>query len=135
MRALIFALCLLAACQVADRPDVLLRRNFPEVEINRIGDFHPSYADYQDIALLNALHHVLRAGMPKEALDQATVAPAHKLGISAPRGFPSYYELWLRIAGCESLIYMKANFNGRLFSVHDKGDCLKGAAAPKLTSD
>ena len=134
MHALIVILCLLAACQVAERPDVLLRRDFPEVEINRIGDFHPSYADYQDIALLNALHHVLRAGMLKEALEQATVAPVHT-PLLAPQGYPSYYELWLRIAGCESLIYMKANFNGRLFSVHDKGGCLKGAAAPKLTRD
>ena len=133
MRATIAALCLLAACQVADRPDVLLRRDFHEVEINRIGDSHPVYADYEDIALLNAFYHVLRAGMPKEVIEQATVAPVYKIGI-APLSRPQY-ELWLRIAGCESLIYMKANFNGRLFSVHDKGGCLKGATAPKPTGD
>ncbi len=133
MRATIAALCLLAACQVADRPDVLLRRDFPAVEINRIGDSHLFHADYEDIALLNAFHHVLRAGIPKEAIEQATVAPAYNLGI-APLPAPQY-ELWLQIAGCESLIYMKANFNGRLFLVHDKGDCLKGAAAPKPTGD
>jgi hypothetical protein len=118
---------------VADRPDVALRRDFPAVEINRIGDSQLFHADYEDIALLNAFHHVLRAGMPKEAIEQATVAPAYRLGI-APLPRPQY-ELWLRIAGCKSLIYMKANFNGRLFSVHDKGGCLKGATAPKPTGD
>ena len=133
MRAAVAALSLLAACQVADRPDVLLRRDFHEVEINRIGDSHPVYADYEDIALLNAFHHVLRAGVPKEAIEQATVASVYKLGITPLPG--PQYELWLRIAGCESLIYMKANFSGRLFSIHDKGGCLKGAAAPKPAGD
>ncbi len=35
---------------------------------------------------------------------------------------------WLRIAGCDSLVYMKANARGRVFSVHDKGGCLKPGA-------
>ena len=135
------ALCLiliLAACQAAERPDVALRRDFPEVEIDRIGDFHPFYSDYQDIAVLNALHHALRTGVPKEALERAIVAPAHTLGAASmpgPRGLPGQYELWLRIAGCESLISMRASFTGRLFSVHDKGGCLIGPAAPKPTGD
>ncbi len=133
MRAPIAALYLLAACQVADRPDVALRRDFPAVEINRIGDSQLFHADYEDIALLNAFHHVLRAGMPKEAIEQATVASVYKLGITPLPG--PQYELWLRIAGCESLIYMRTSFNGRLFSVHDKGGCLKGAAAPKPASN
>ena len=133
MRAAVAALSLLAACQVADRPDVLLRRDFPEVEISRIGDSRAVSADYEDIALLNAFHHVLRAGMPKEAIEQATVASVYKLGITPLPG--PQYEIWLRIAGCESLIYMKANFSGRLFSIHDKGGCLKGAAAPKPAGD
>ncbi len=126
---------LLAACQAAERPDVALRRDFGSVEVNRIGDFHLAYADYEDIAVLNALHLALRRGVPKQALEVATVAPSglggHGGGVAPlPHGYPSYYELWLRIAGCDSLIYMKASFTGRLFSVRDKGGCLKSAAAP-----
>ena len=73
--------------------------------------------------------------MPKQALGVATVAPSGLGGPGGgaaplPHGYPSYYALWLRIAGCDSLIYMKASFTGRLFSVRDKGGCLKSAAAP-----
>ncbi len=134
-RAALPLVLLLAACQAAERPDVALRRDFGSVEVNRIGDFHPAYADYEDIAVLNALHLALRRGVPKEALEVATVAPSglggHGGGAAQlPQGMPNYYEVWLRVAGCDSLIYMKASFTGRLFSVRDKGGCLKGAAAP-----
>ncbi len=97
----------------------------------------PAYADYEDIAVLNALHLALRRGVPKEALEVATVAPSglggHDGGGVArlPHGMPNYYEVWLRVAGCDSLIYMKASFTGRLFSVRDKGGCLKPGAASK----
>ena len=132
--ALLLAL-LLAACQAAERPDVALRRDFGSVEVNRIGDFHPAYADYEDIAVHNALHLALRRGVPKEALEVATVAPSGLGGrggggAQLPHGMPNYYEVWLRVAGCDPLIYMKASFTGRLFSVRDKGGCLKSAAAP-----
>ncbi len=127
---------LLAACQAAERPDVALRRDFGAVEVNRIGDFHPAYADYEDIAVLNALHLALRRGVPKEALEVATVAPSGPGGRGGgvarlPHGMPSYYEVWLRVAGCVPLIYLKASFTGRLFSVRDKGGCLKSAGAPE----
>jgi hypothetical protein len=133
--ALLLAL-LLAACQAAERPEVALRREFATVEVNRIGDFHPAYADYEDIALLNALQLALRRGVPKQALEVATVAPSSLGGPSGgvarlPHGMPNYYEVWLRVAGCDSLVYMKASFTGRLFSVRDKGGCLKSAAAPE----
>ncbi len=93
----------------------------------------PAYADYEDIAVLNALHLALRRGVPKEAVEVATVAPSGLGGGGArlPRGMPNYYEVWLRVANCDPLIYMKASFTGRLFSVRDKGGCLKIAAAPE----
>jgi len=75
--------------------------------------------------------------LDKEALEVATVAPSglggHDGGGVArlPHGMPNYYEVWLRVAGCDPLIYMKASFTGRLFSVRDKGGCLKIAAAPE----
>ncbi len=124
---------LLVACQADGRPDVALRRDFAGVEINRIGDFHLTYADYEDIAVFNALHLALRRGVPKEALEVATVAPSglgsHGGGVAQlPHGMPNYYEVWLRIAGCDSLVYMKANAHGRVFSVRDKGGCLKPGA-------
>ncbi len=75
--------------------------------------------------------------LPK-ILSGSTVAPVHGIGVArlpAPHGYPSYTrERWLRIAGCDSLVYMKASFTGRLFSVRDKGGCLKSAAAPTAKS-
>ncbi len=129
---------LLAACQAAERPDVALRRDFGAVEVNRIGDFHPAYADYEDIAVLNALHLAVRRGVPKAALEVATVAPSGLGGHGGggarlPQGMPNHYEVWVRVAGCDPLIYMKASFTGRLFSIRDKGGCLKpGAPTSKV---
>ncbi len=54
-RAALALALLLTACQAAERPDLALRRDFGSVEVNRIGDFHPAYADYEDIAVLDAL--------------------------------------------------------------------------------
>ena len=126
---------LLVACRAYGRSDVALRRDFAGVEINRIGDHRPFYSHYEVVVLLDALHRVLRAGVTEEALEVATVAPAHGIGVArlpAPHGYPSYTrERWPRIAGCDSLVYMKANARGRVFSVHGKGGCLKPGALSK----
>jgi hypothetical protein len=42
-----------------------------------------------------------------------------------PDGRPDSYDLWLRIAGCERLVYMSANFNGRVVTVSDESGCLQ----------
>ena len=53
----------------------------------------------------------------------------HGAGVAQlPQGMPNHYEVWLRVAGCDSLVYMKASFTGRVFSVRDKGGCLKPGA-------
>ena len=60
--------------------------------------------------------------------------PVHGIGLArlpAPHRYPSYYGLWLRTAGCDSLVYMKANAHGRVFSVHDKDGCLEPGAPSK----
>ncbi len=57
--------------------DVALRREFAGVEIDRTGDHHPFYWDYQDIAPLDALIPTASCApaVAEAALEVATVAP------------------------------------------------------------
>ena len=57
---------LLASCGGGgERFDLLLRREFSGVEVTRIGNFHPAFSDYEDVAVLNSLRGVQAAGVPK----------------------------------------------------------------------
>ena len=79
-RAALPVALLLAACQAYGRPDVALRRDFAGVEINRIGDHHPFYSDYEDIALLDALIPTALDIDPFHGRKWARRAPRRKRG-------------------------------------------------------
>lgn len=117
-----------AACQAPyDRADEAIRREFPHVRINKIGDFHPAYGDYADIALRNALEAAVAASVPADALREATVAPVTQIvaaPLPGPLGYPTYYDIWVSVEGCASALYMKAGSTGRVFALHDKAGCL-----------
>jgi hypothetical protein len=118
-----------AACQAPyDRADRVIQREFPQVRISKIGDISLAYSGYADIAVLHALEAAVAAGVPREALREATVAEVRQIGVA--RAAAPYYEVWVAIEGCASPVYMKANFTGRLFGIHDKAGCLGGAKKP-----
>jgi len=124
-------LLLATACAAGgERPGAVLRRDFPAVAIQTLGAYEFLYDDYRNQAVLDALHRSLRAGVAKDNIEKVTVT-AHYGGLGAfsreSRGRPDAYDLWLRIAGCDRLVYMGANFNGRVIAVQDKGGCLKPA--------
>ena len=128
---LILLLLLATACVAGERTEVVLRRDFPAVAIDRIGAHEFLYAEFGDRAVLNALHHTLQAGVPKDKIEEvilSTVYGRRGAIFREPGGWPDAYDLWLRIAGCDKLVYMVANFNGRVLVVHDKSGCLKQAA-------
>ncbi len=130
---LIPLLLLATACVAGERPGAALRRDFPAVAIDRIGARDFRFADFGDRAVLDALHRILRAGVPKDKIEEVILSTAYgrpgKI-FRAPDGRPDAYDLWLRIAGCDSQVYMRAHFNGRVLAVHDKSGCLKQAAGP-----
>ena len=128
---LILLLLLATACATGERPGAVLRRDFPAVVIQRLGAFDFLYDDFSDRAVLNALHRTLQAGVPKDQIEKVILTASYgRLGAISrePDGRPDAYNLWLRIAGCDKLVYMGANFNGRVRAVQDKGGCLKPAA-------
>jgi hypothetical protein len=128
---LMFLLLLLAtACVTRERPGAVLHRDFPAVAIQRLGAFEVFYDDYSNRAVLNALHRTLRAGVPKDHIEKVTLTASYgRPGWMSrePDGRPDAYDLWLRITGCDKLVYMRANFNGRVQAVHDRSGCLKPA--------
>ena len=129
-------LLLATACVAGgERPGAVLRRDFPAVAIQPLGAYEFLYDDYRNQAVLDALHRTLRAGVAKDNIEKVTLT-AHYGGLGAisrePDGRPDAYDLWLRIAGCDRLVYMGANFNGRVVAVQDKGGCLKPTAGPSL---
>ena len=124
-------LLLTIACVTGERPGAVLRRDFPAVAIQRLGVHDFLYADFGDRAVLNALHRTLRAGVPKDKIEKVILtAFCGRPGAMSrePDGSPDAYDLWLRIAGCDKLVYMAANFNGRVRAVQDRGGCLNQAA-------
>ena len=129
---LILLLLLATACVIRERPGAVLRRDFPAVAIQRLGAYEYRYDDFSDRAVLNALHRTLQAGVPKDNIEKVTLTAFYGgLGSISrePDGRPDAYDLWLRIAGCDKLVYMGTNFNGRVRAIQDKGGCLKPAAA------
>ncbi len=126
-------LLLATACVAGERPGAVLRRDFPAVAIDRIGARDFRFADFGDRAVLDALHRILRAGVPKDNIEEVILSTAYGrpgMIFRAPDGRPDAYDLWLRIAGCDKQVYMRAHFNGRVLAVHDKGGCLKQATGP-----
>ena len=120
--------CVAGARPGAERPGAVLRRDFPAVAIQRLGAHEYLYIDFSDRAVLEALHRSLRAGIPKDRIERVTLTASYGgLGAisSEPDGRPDSYELWLRIAGCERLVYMAANFNGRVVTVSDESGCFQ----------
>ncbi len=125
---LIVLLLLATACVAGERPGAVLRRDFPAVAIQPLGAFEILYADFSDRAVLNALQHTLRAGVAKDKIEKVILTAFHgRAGAISrePDGRPEAYDLWLRIAGCDKLVYMGANFNGRIRAVRDNGGCLR----------
>ena len=127
-------LLLATACVTGERPGAVLRRDFPAVAIQRLGAHEYFYADYGDRAVLYALHRTMQAGVPKDKIEHVSLTASYGFGFisSETDGMPDSYDLWLRIADCDKLVYMRANFNGRVLTVQDKGDCLKPAAGVSL---
>ena len=98
------------------------------VSVQRLGVHISRDADSSDRAVLDALHRTVQAGVPKDKIEKVTLSTFHG---RRRRGRPSL-DLWLRIAGCDKLVYMRANFNGRVVAVQDRGGCLKSSAGPAL---
>ncbi len=115
-------LLLATACATGERPGAVLRRDFPSVEIQRLGGHDFLYADSSDRAVLNALHRAVQAGIPKDKIEKVILKSRGRGGTAIS------HDLWLRIAGCDKLVYMRANFNSRVVAVQDKGGCLKPTA-------
>jgi hypothetical protein len=115
-------LLLATACATEERPGVVLRRDFPSVEIQRLGGYDSLHADSSDRAVLDALYRTVQAGVPKENIEHVSLRSRVRGGKAGT------HELWLRITGCDKLVYMGANFNGRVVAVQDKGGCLKPTA-------
>lgn len=104
-----------------------LEQEFPNLAIERIGDFSVAYKDYQDLAVLNAADYAVAAGVPRTALREAAVTAVGGFGIAqlgGPLGYPSYYEVWLKVEGCGSRLHVMTSFTGRVISAEDPGGCL-----------
>ncbi len=121
-------LLLATACATEERPGAMLRRDFPAVAIQRLGAHEFFYADFGDRAVLDALHRLVQAGVPKENIEHVSLTAFHSRFRVVSGDRPDSYDLWLRIADCDKLFYMGANFNGRVVTVRDRGDCLKTTA-------
>ncbi len=86
-------LLLATACATEERPGVVLRRDFPSVEIQRLGAHNILYADFGDRAVLNALHRLVQAGVPKENIEHVSLTAFHSRFRVVSGDRPDSYDL------------------------------------------
>lgn len=102
-------------------------QTYQGTRIYRIGDYSHRIREFQDYAILNAIDHLLAAGVARDQIAQITIEPDKGAGVLSLRsGFPlsTTYRLWVKVTGCEANIFMRASQNGRLTSVSDSRRCL-----------
>ncbi len=123
---------LTAACQATgERPSVRLYQDYPRTEIRHLGDYDDMrFNDYRYIALRNGFDYLVSKGVDNAAIERASVQTKFRL---VHRTFlanqPIYYDLWVKIDGCPSRVFMRTSFTGRLLTVQDAGGCLKDTAS------
>ncbi len=129
--AALFLALFTATCQTAgERPSVRLYQDYPGTEIRHLGDYYddPRDSDYGYIALLNGFDYLVRRGVDKAAIREASIEGTRRVGlIHLPH--PLNYDLWIKIEACPKRVHIRTSYTGSLLAVLDKGGCLKGAGS------
>ena len=123
---------LTAACQATgERPSVRLYQDYPQSEIRHLGDYDdPRFNDNSYIALRNGFDYLVSKGVDNAAIERASVQTVFGLGHhTLLASQPIYYDLWVKIEGCPSRVFMRTSFTGRLLTVQDAGGCLEDTAS------
>jgi len=117
-----------AACQTTgERPSARLYQDYPRTEIRHLGDYDDlRFKEYRYIALRNGFDYLVSKGVDNAAIERASVQSMFGLVLGNQ---PIYYELWVKIEGCPSRVFMRTSFTGRLLTVQDAGGCLEDAAS------
>ena len=121
-----------AACQATgERPSVRLYQDYPRTEIRHLGDYDDSrFNDYSYIALRNGFDYLVSKGVDNAAIERASVQTMYGLvHHTLLANQPAYYDLWVKIEGCPSRVFMRTTFTGRLITVQDAGGCLEDTAS------
>ena len=89
-----------------------LYQDYPGTEIRHLGDYYddPRYSDYGYIALLNGFDYLVRRGVDKAAIGEASIEGNRRLGlIHLPH--PPNYDLWIKIEGCPKRVHIRTSFS------------------------
>ncbi len=123
---------LTAACQATgERPSVRLYQDYPRTEIRYLGGYDdPRFNDNSYIALRNGFDYIVSKGVHHAAIERASVQTKFRVlhhGLLA--NLPIYHDVWVKIEGCPSSVFMRTSFTGRLITVQDPGGCLEDTAS------
>lgn len=132
---------LLAGCATGPSSSEALRRDYGEVEIDRLGGLRPTDKERQNTAIRNAIAYVEARQVPRDAVERVTVENDRQsgplfgndglLGKQRPyRHGAATMRLWVTLADCDRDLLFTASSTGHLTSVSDEGRCLSAGTAP-----
>jgi len=130
-RSLVLLLLVLAAtaCAAAGpRPKERIYATYPALEIRWLGNYDLVYADDGYIGLERALAIVEGHGIAPQRLEAASIEGVMSRGLqmlpTEVDGRPIFFDISLRIAGCENRVYFRTTFTGRVVGQRDPSGCL-----------
>lgn len=100
----------------------------PELQIRWLGDYDLAYADDGYVGLERALSATEARGIAPARIEAASIegvmSRALQMMHTEVDGRPIYFDITLRVAGCENRVYFRTSFTGRIVGRRDPSDCL-----------
>ncbi len=117
----------------ADEATQVTQRPYADVKIRQRGRVSLQYEEFAQAAGRNALDALTKAGVPEAALISADIyginSRSRSTGSFGGRSRPAFYDVWVRVAGCPSRVFLKAQASGTIFEMNDKANCVAMAKA------
>jgi hypothetical protein len=125
---LLLALATAACAAAGPNPKQRLAGAYPDLEIRWLGNYDLVYTDEGYVGLERALAVVQGRGIAPERVEAASIEASTSRNLqmmqSQVAGRPTYYDVSLRITGCDNRVYFRTSFAGRIMNQRDPSDCL-----------
>ena len=122
-------LLLAAGCAVAGQgPKQRIVATYPDLQIRWLGDYDLAWADDGYVGLEHALAVVTHRGIAPARIQAASIQGVMTRSLqpipTEVTGRPFFFDITLRVAGCDNRIEFRTTVTGRIVGERDPSDCL-----------
>jgi len=120
---------LAAGCAAAGQmPKQRIAAAYPDLQIRWLGDYDLAWADDGYVGLERALALVTHRGIAPGRIQAASLQGVMSRSLqpipTEVTGRPFFFDITLRVAGCDHRIEFRTTATGRIVGERDPGDCL-----------